>query len=53
MAEAGVGEEARPALRVVNDRDFETRVVRELPAEQPPAEEGEVGDFLDDGLGYA
>jgi hypothetical protein len=30
--EGGVGEEAGPALRVVNDRDLDARAVRELPA---------------------
>jgi hypothetical protein len=48
--EAGGGEEPGFALRVVNDRDLEAPVVRELPAGQPLAEEGEVGEFLDDGL---
>jgi len=44
---------AGPALRVVNDRDFDAPVAVHRPAGQPAAEEGEVGDFLDDGLGDA
>ena len=51
MPEAGVGEKAGPALRVVDDRDLEEPVGRELPAEQLLGEEGEVGDVVDDGLG--
>ena len=51
--EAGIGEEAGPALRMVNDRDFDALIAVHRPAGQPPAEEGEVGDLLDDGLGDA
>jgi hypothetical protein len=51
--EAGVGEEAGPALRVVNHRDFDALIPVHRPAGQPPAKEGEVGDLLDDGLGDA
>src|SRR5271166_2112272 len=51
--EAGIGEEARSALRVVDDRDFEKRVQGALAAEQLPGEEAEVGDVVDDGLGDA
>ena len=53
MPEAGVGEKAGPALRVVDDRDLEEPVGRDLPAEQLLGEEGEVGDVVDDGLGDA
>ena len=51
--EAGVGEEARSALRVMDDRDFEERVRRALAAEQLLGQEGEVGDVVNDGLGDA
>jgi hypothetical protein len=49
--EAGVGQEAGPALRVMHDRDLEEPVGRHLVAEQLPGEEREVGDVLDDGWG--
>ena len=53
VPEAGVGEEARSALRVMDDRDFEERV---RPVEQLLSQVGEVaevGDVVDDGLGDA
>src|SRR6478672_12220237 len=53
MPEAGVGEEAGPALGVVDDRDLEEPVHRDLPGEQLLGEEGEVGDVVDDGRGDA
>ena len=53
MPEAGVGQEAGSALRVVDDRDFEERVSRALAAGQLPGQEGEVGDVVDDGRGDA
>ena len=40
-------------MGVVDDRDFEAVVGWELPAGESYAEEGEVGDFFDDGLGDA
>jgi hypothetical protein len=40
-------------LGVVNDCDFDAAISAELPAEQSAAEEPEVGDFFDDGLGDA
>ena len=49
--EAGVGEKARSALGVVDDRDFEERVSQALAAEQLLGQEGEVGDVVDDRLG--
>jgi hypothetical protein len=48
--EAGVGEEARAALGVMDDRDLEERVGRALAAEQLLGQEGEEGDVVDDGL---
>jgi len=53
VPEAGIGEEAGAALRVVDDRDLEQPVVRQLPAEQLLGEERQVGDVVDDGLGDA
>jgi len=53
VPEARVGEQAGSALRVVDDRDLEQRVGRDLVAEQLLGEEGEVGDVVDDGLGDA
>ena len=53
MPEAGVGEKAGPALRVVDDRDFEEPASRDLLAEQLLGEQGEIGDVVDDGLGDA
>ena len=53
MPEAGVGEEAGPALRVVDDRDLKEPVDRDLPGEQLLGEEAEVGDVVDDGRGDA
>jgi hypothetical protein len=38
---------------VVNDCDFDAQVVGQQAAGYPLAEEGEVGDFFDDGLGDA
>jgi len=38
---------------VVDDRDFEQPVRRDLGAEQLLSEEGEVGNVIDDGLGDA
>ncbi len=52
MPVAGVGEKAGSALRVVDDRDFEEPVVRDL-AGQLLGEVGEVGDVVDDSLGDA
>jgi hypothetical protein len=49
--EAGVGQEAGAALGVVDDRDLEETVRKDLPAEQLPGEVGEVGDVVDDGRG--
>ena len=49
MPEAGVGEEAGPALGVVDDRDLEEPVSRDLPGEQLLGEEGDVGDVIDGG----
>ena len=51
IREAGGGEKAGCALRVVDDRDFEERVCRVLAAEQLLGEEGDEGDVVDDGLG--
>src|SRR5262245_17187808 len=51
MPEAGVGEKAGAALRVVDDRDLEETVRKDLLAEQLPGQVGEVGDVVDDGLG--
>ena len=53
MPEAGIGEEAGSALRVVDDRDFEERAGRALAAGQLPGEEGEEGEVVDDGRGDA
>jgi hypothetical protein len=50
---AGTGnracEEARSALRVTDDRDFEERVRRTLTAEELLGHESEVCDVVDDG----
>jgi hypothetical protein len=51
--EGGVSEEARSALGVLDDRDFEDRVRRALADEQLPGQEAEEGDVVDDGLGDA
>ena len=51
MPEAGIGEKAGSALRVVNDRDFEKWMVRIPGAGQLLGEEGEVGKVVDNGLG--
>jgi hypothetical protein len=40
-------------LGVVNDRDFDALVAVHRPVGQPAAEEGKIGDLLDDGLGDA
>ena len=53
VPEGGVGEEARPALRVMDHRDFEARVRRALVAEQLLSQEAEEGEVVDDGLGDA
>ena len=53
MPEAWVGEKAGPALGVVDDRDLEEPVGRDLPGEQLLGEEGDVGDVLDDRRGDA
>ena len=44
MPEAGVGEEAGSALRVMDDRDFEEPVSRALAAEQLSNRPGGVRD---------
>src|SRR6185437_2802452 len=44
---------AGPALRVVDDRDLEERVGRQLAAEQLPGEKRQECDVLDDGRGDA
>jgi len=51
VPEAGIGQETGAALGVVDDRDLEQAVIGELPREQLPGEEREVGQVLDDGLG--
>ena len=37
----------------MNDRDLDAGIPGEVAAGQPPGEEGQVGDFFDDGLGDA
>ena len=51
--EAGISKEARSALGVMDDRDFEERVRRARAAEQLPGQEAEEGDVVDDGPGDA
>ena len=53
MPEAGIGEKAGSALRVVDDRDFEKHAVGVPGAGQLLGEKGEVGEVVDDGLGDA